>query len=330
LSPDAVFVAARQAQPITRYLELIDGNVEVVVGRLGLDESRLHGHGGRIPRAVLDQMWQCAADAVMDPHFGLHAAVACSSDLGGGNARAPSPSDPGAAPLGRYARMMLSQLRDLGELTDLQYRWGAPSRRLQLDMFEPTANVGKTRQRWEFAIATLHICLRALLGHRWEVVQVRFQHSEVGDLHEYRNVFGLEPLFDEPSYGLVLGRLGSRSCRGPEAHELGLEARHRVALELKRLLERSDRGRLPSLEEAARRMGIGARTLQRRLQAEGTTHRALSDEVRNSLAEQLLAAEGRNVADVACRLGFSEATAFRRAFKRWSGKVPSEARRAGR
>ncbi|MEC9052442.1 MAG: helix-turn-helix domain-containing protein, partial [Actinomycetota bacterium] len=75
--------------------------------------------------------------------------------------------------------------------------------------------------------------------------------------------------------------------------------------------------------------GMTERTLRRRLAAEGTGYREVVDEVRSGLADQLLAV-GLPVADVAARLGYSEAAALTHAHRRWTGTPPSSRRRPSR
>jgi AraC-like DNA-binding protein len=82
-----------------------------------------------------------------------------------------------------------------------------------------------------------------------------------------------------------------------------------------------------SLEVVAERLGMSARTLQRKLQASGTSHQELLDEMRRDLAVRYLREPGMAVCEVAYLLGFSESSAFHRAFKRWTGTTPSEFRR---
>jgi AraC-like DNA-binding protein len=72
----------------------------------------------------------------------------------------------------------------------------------------------------------------------------------------------------------------------------------------------------------AKQLGISARTLRRQLEQQGLTLRGVVDDVRRERAEELLAA-GRAVKDVAFELGFSEPSAFSRAYKRWTGKAPT-------
>jgi AraC-like DNA-binding protein len=77
------------------------------------------------------------------------------------------------------------------------------------------------------------------------------------------------------------------------------------------------------LEQVAWRCGVGERTLRRRLEDAGTSYRALVDEVRKERALVLLENDG-NVSWVAQNLGFSDSTAFARAFRRWTGRLPHE------
>jgi AraC-like DNA-binding protein len=72
----------------------------------------------------------------------------------------------------------------------------------------------------------------------------------------------------------------------------------------------------------ARELGFSERTLRRRLAAEGTTYQRLLDEVRESLAVELLGTGRLTVEDVALRLGYAEASPFIVAFHRWTGRTP--------
>ena len=73
----------------------------------------------------------------------------------------------------------------------------------------------------------------------------------------------------------------------------------------------------------ARRLGLSARTLQRRLTAQGRSYQVLVDEVRTTLASEYLAHTTMSVEEVGQRLGFSEATNFRKAFRKWTGQAPA-------
>ena len=87
-----------------------------------------------------------------------------------------------------------------------------------------------------------------------------------------------------------------------------------------------DSTRIPSMATVARELCITERTLHRRLAAEGTSYRALLDEVRATLAAELLNS-GLGVEETARRLGYSETAAFTRAHTRWNGCPPSSRKR---
>lgn len=79
---------------------------------------------------------------------------------------------------------------------------------------------------------------------------------------------------------------------------------------------------VPSLSEIAAVLGLGARTLQRRLAEKQYSFQGLVDQARRDLAQQLLKETDYSLAEVAFLTGFSEQSAFTRAFKRWSGQTP--------
>jgi AraC-like DNA-binding protein len=87
---------------------------------------------------------------------------------------------------------------------------------------------------------------------------------------------------------------------------------------------------MPSMDEVAEELRVDTRTLHRHLTGEGTSYRQLEAEVREGLAVELLSRTGLTVEEVARRLGYSEVASFSRAFKRWTGRPPSELRRADR
>ena len=80
----------------------------------------------------------------------------------------------------------------------------------------------------------------------------------------------------------------------------------------------------PTVERTARSLRTSARSLSRHLRDEGTSHGALLDEVRAELAARYLREQGLSAVDVATLLGFSDASTFNRAFRRWFDCTPAE------
>jgi AraC-like DNA-binding protein len=83
-------------------------------------------------------------------------------------------------------------------------------------------------------------------------------------------------------------------------------------------------------DEVARFMSMHRRTLNRRLKAEGTTFRAMLDEVRFELARDMLADSSISIVDVGTALGYADPSAFTRAFRRWAGTPPARWRAGAR
>lgn len=84
---------------------------------------------------------------------------------------------------------------------------------------------------------------------------------------------------------------------------------------------------LPSLECVAGKLGASPRALRRRLHAEGVNFLRLRENVLQQLALQWVSATELPLAEIGARLGFSDASTFHRAFKRWTGFAPGECRR---
>jgi len=86
----------------------------------------------------------------------------------------------------------------------------------------------------------------------------------------------------------------------------------------------------PGIQQAAQKLNVPVRTLQRRLHDAGLTYSELVDQVRCKAACRLLAAESLCMAEVATALGFSDPSNFSRAFQRWTGMSPSQYRAGSR
>ncbi|RZO53022.1 MAG: AraC family transcriptional regulator [Sandaracinaceae bacterium] len=136
---------------------------------------------------------------------------------------------------------------------------------------------------------------------------------------------------------------------GPEQLALPmLDADRELASTLERYLEREVEGRQRddrlegrvrreigrqltaggvSLEAVSEHLEISPRALQRRLADQDTSYQELLDETRREVAEQLLRQDGVSIAGAAYLLGYSEVSAFHRAFKRWTGLTPGRFRR---
>lgn len=81
--------------------------------------------------------------------------------------------------------------------------------------------------------------------------------------------------------------------------------------------------RMPTLTAAAHHLHMSERTLKRHLRAEGVSFRQLLEHTRKTRAQRLLNQGGLSISEIADKLGFSDASTFSQAFKRWTGEAPS-------
>lgn len=103
-----------------------------------------------------------------------------------------------------------------------------------------------------------------------------------------------------------------------------------VTERIRRLLRSHLRGEMPSLDEVGRVLGMTPQTLRRRLREEGQGFQPLKDNLRRDAAIEYLARPDMTLLDIADQIGFSEASTFHRAFKKWTGVAPGEYRQRHR
>ena len=116
---------------------------------------------------------------------------------------------------------------------------------------------------------------------------------------------------------LLQAQLDARASSGP----LQQRVRRVLAASFRR-----DEREFPDAARVAEQLGCSPRTLRRDLMAQGTSYRELADEVRCRLAIEALRSRELTVAQVGERLGYRDTANFRRAFKRWTGRVPADYR----
>lgn len=100
------------------------------------------------------------------------------------------------------------------------------------------------------------------------------------------------------------------------------EEEHSLEKRIRSYVARSLSEGIPAISDVAGELGMSGRTLQRRLADHGYTFQHLVDEARRELAERLLRKTTYSLAEVAFMTGYSEQSAFTRAFKRWAGQTP--------
>lgn len=170
---------------------------------------------------------------------------------------------------------------------------------------------------------------------------VHFQHRALAAPEDYRSYFDAPVTFEAEMDALLFSaasldrrnRLGDEGVARYLVSQLDAEMAALAAPEtldeaVRRAVQDALSDGVPKAATVARRLGLSERTLQRRLGAEGLSFRDLVDAARRDLACGLLEHSDYALADVAFLTGFSEQSAFSRAFKRWSAETPTAFRAA--
>jgi AraC-like DNA-binding protein len=199
---------------------------------------------------------------------------------------------------------------------------------------ERVPNVSRGAILTEFVFASFALRARAATGERFELRAARFSHASAHGSHEtYRAVFhapvSFGAAFDEieleaSQLDLRLSTADPITADALEAKVAALAAAangRSAFVDRVRRVARDNLAERPSLATIGKELGMSARTLRRLLEQESTSLRAVIDELRRERADELLAT-GAAVKEIAFMLGFSEASAFSRAYKRWTGRAP--------
>jgi AraC-like DNA-binding protein len=196
-----------------------------------------------------------------------------------------------------------------------------------------------------FELVYLVECARTFLGQRILPLAIETRH-DAGPARKHADFFGVEP-FQTGRTRLIFRAedadlpLITRSPMLWETIEPGLlqqleqkdDARP-MAARVRHLLTQHLAGGCTTVDEAARRLHVSKRSLQRRLSEEETTFQTLLNDVRAELADRYLKHTDLCVPEISYLLGFRDTSSFFRAFQGWKGTTPGairsgERRRAG-
>jgi AraC-like DNA-binding protein len=206
--------------------------------------------------------------------------------------------------------------------------------------FGVAGNLPVTRQAAEFGMALVLIAVRQAARVEGGLARAVFAHAEPSEVGEHRRIFAAPLEFGRASNALVFrtsvfeaplrtadpvlrtilerhARMVVAAGEPPPALELP-----KVVSEVRRVARSGARGAQPTLADVAKELGLSPRTLRRRLAEAGTSYRQQLDDVLAARAIHLLS-EGAGSEHAAWTLGFSDASAFRRAFRRWTGRSPA-------
>jgi AraC-like DNA-binding protein len=291
----------------------------------------------RFPIAPMHELLEGALAITKDPDLGLKAAMEIElGDYGALEYAASSAPSWGAAieVIGRYMRL-------INDALDFSRRVEGDRALIQLDSTLVLPRAAADFQSAAFHRATLH---RAPADVPRSEIEIWFVHEEPADLTQYARVFPRARVrFGQPFNGFVFPRQLLEQPlpdSDPKLHALIKQHAEQLLAELPKAESLTERvrdliaqelgGGDPGLAYVARKLHMSPRTLGRKLEQEGTTFKHLLDEMRRRMALRYVGGHDLGLAEVAFLLGFSQAAAFHRAFKRWTGQTPLEYRRTRR
>ncbi|MCG6860253.1 MAG: AraC family transcriptional regulator [Chromatiaceae bacterium] len=318
------------SRPFWRLLRLYQVDAEFVFREAGLDPTLMNESRSRYKEGRVQVAWAKAASFIGDPCFGLRIAeVWYPTDLHalGYAFLASSTLRTGLQRLARYAYVLDNvvgfELEDDGERFSL------------LHTTEKRCSFSRTPAEEDASWAFVMSLCRASYGKQLYPVEVRLQHEELACQGEYDRFFRCPVLLGTDGSAIVFAHADvDRPLPAPN-RELARANDKVLSTFLANLQQEELIGRVkvaishelpsgtPSDEEIAKAVYMSPRTLRRRLLAEGTSYSQLLDAVRRELAEQYIADPARSLSETGFLLGFSELSAFSRAFKRWTGQTPS-------
>jgi AraC-like DNA-binding protein len=195
------------------------------------------------------------------------------------------------------------------------------------------------RMRAEFAMVGYVRMMRQFTRRHDAARAVYFEHAAPEYRSEYTRVFGGVERFDHAFTGIEfdaelldrtdLTRKGElynvlESLAERKLSRVTREGGH--AQRLRDYLTSSALADRPQMDTVARSLGISVRSLRRRLDEEGVSFTSLLNEARATLAKRMLDDPRRSIYETAYAMGFSDPSAFHRAFKRWTGMTPTQYR----
>ncbi len=304
--------------------------------RLDLPLQIKHAPDAFLPVRDMIGFHESAARAVGVENFGLMAAQAASFD-----------------DLGLYGRYVAqaSTLHDAMQraVTALELNQSGSS--AELTIGRATGVIGCRSSHtgvvgWHHvadqAVVLVVDLIRRYAGPGWCPMWVEVDYRETSSETTLAKAFDVPVYYERPAVSVafetdLLGNPNTENVAGHElltfgevSHALSPVPRNNPVATVLQIVRMRLLGGKTDLEVTASKMGLGARTLQRLLKAEGTTYRDVVAIARRDRADELLSETTLPIAEIAWQLGYSSHAHFDRAFRQWSGMSPSEARQENR
>jgi AraC-like DNA-binding protein len=316
--------------PLLESLENESFDLKIILDRAGIPGSALEDTRTRLPKARFEALWRVAVEATGDPALALRVSTRVKPNALGiiGYLASASESPRNAFELVKGLTPLLWEdyecdLESDGEVAFIRCNTGR--------------NPEASRFTTEYAIGLAVTMSRAFGAARSDPLEARFSYPAPAHAAEYERILRLPVRFDAGEDG-VLFPISMIDTVNPSADAALRQVLERFAADQlakiptsarfsqrvrASILSMLPRGNLTA-DAVAAQFSMSNRTLRRRLREEATSYQEILDDVRSELARHYLTKEGRGIDEVAHLLGFSDPSAFTKAFRRWTGQTPAD------
>jgi AraC-like DNA-binding protein len=327
LPPEKPSYSVRLLLPFARLLRR-DPRVppEVLAGLDAMDAD------DRIPITAVHELLEGAIFMTQDPDIGLKAA----REVRVGEYGAVEYAARSAQNWGEATAVVARYLRLLNAALQISVREEGEHALIQLH-----STVALPRAAADFQSGAFHVSGSYLWPPDFKpTFQVWFTHAAPVDTSEYEKTFhGGSLFFGKPWDGFIVPReylAIAVPSADPQLHSLVRKHADTMLAELPRAQSLTERvrdvlakelsGGSPTARQIARKVAMSERSLARYLHEEGTTFSALLEDLRRRMALRYVRHSELSFSEITFLLGFSQAAAFYRAFRRWTGQTPREYR----
>ncbi len=298
---------------------------------MGLSATELANPDARVDMRSLSALWEAAHHYSGDPAIGLHIGKQVKPEQLSIVAQTLLQSENLHQGLQQYMRFM--QL--VNETLKLHLSVGNREARIEF-LIEPC---NYHRSEIERTVMAGFARARFAMGEVISLNEVHFAHPNPGYAEVYEALFEAPVRFSQPVTALLFDKqllvLGPNK-RNPYLYQAlvqhaenllrSLTPQDNTVVALRKFIEQHLAHAQLDAESAAEHLHMSRHTLYRKLKKAGVSFQGLVEEVRHAQALRLLAQRDVSISEVAFVLGFSELSAFSRAFKRWTGSSPAHYR----
>lgn len=194
----------------------------------------------------------------------------------------------------------------------------------------------------EASLSATVVVLQAMSEQKISPTQVSFKHRPPKDLTSFNNAFNCPILFNQAQYSISYktkdlnlrtakadASINSYLLQQVDEKTKGIKIPgSKFVRDVESLIKDALPAGIPSIHHIADLTAMSNRTLTRRLSETGVTYRDLIKKTQESIAKDMLRNTAQSVGEIAFLTGFSEQSAFNRAFKKWTNQTPSEFRKS--